>query len=70
MIEDILHKIYVALIVVLFFGASIFVHEYGHYLMARFRRLIVQGFSIGFGPKIFSWRDKAGVELDPGRGLR
>ncbi len=62
MIEDILHKIYVALIVVLFFGASIFVHEYGHYLMARFRRLIVQGFSIGFGPKIFSWRDKAGVE--------
>jgi regulator of sigma E protease len=62
MIGDLLHKIYVALVVLLFFGASVFVHEFGHYWVARLRRMRVLGFSIGFGPKIFSWRDGAGVE--------
>ncbi|MCW5559545.1 MAG: RIP metalloprotease RseP, partial [Verrucomicrobiae bacterium] len=43
------------------FGASIFVHEYGHYWMARRRGLRIEGFSLGFGPKIFSFL-KDGVE--------
>ena len=47
--------------VVLFFGASIFVHELGHFLAARWRGLKVTRFSIGFGPKLFSWKRK-GVE--------
>ncbi|HAB17215.1 MAG TPA: RIP metalloprotease RseP [Verrucomicrobiota bacterium] len=47
--------LYVGGAVLLLFGASIFVHEYGHYWMARRRRMIVLGFAIGFGPKIFSW---------------
>ncbi len=48
-------------LIVVFFGASIFVHELGHFLAARRRGLHVERFSIGFGPKIFSWiRD--GVE--------
>jgi len=59
---DVLHKIYVALVVLLFFGASVFVHEFGHYWMARIRRMLVLGFSIGFGPKILSWHDSTGVE--------
>jgi regulator of sigma E protease len=41
--------------VLLLFGATIFVHEFGHYWMARRRRLKVEAFAIGFGPKIFSW---------------
>lgn len=49
-------------LVVLFFGGSIFVHELGHFLAARRRGLHVTRFSIGFGPKIFGWTGKDGVE--------
>jgi regulator of sigma E protease len=41
---------------VLLFGAAIFFHEFGHFLMARWRGLKIEGFSIGFGPKILGWR--------------
>lgn len=47
---------------VLFFGASIFVHELGHFLAARWRGLKVERFSIGMGPRLFGWTDKQGVE--------
>jgi regulator of sigma E protease len=47
--------LWVLLEVVLLFGAAIFVHELGHFLVARWRGLKVEGFSIGFGPKIFGW---------------
>lgn len=50
------------LLVVLFFGGSIFVHELGHFLAARRRGVHVERFSIGFPPKICSWRGKDGVE--------
>ncbi len=49
-------------LIVLFFGGSIFVHELGHFLAARRRGVKVERFSIGFGPKIFGWRGKDGVE--------
>ncbi len=49
-------------LVVLFFGGSIFVHELGHFLAARRRGVHVERFSIGFGPAIFSWHGKDGVE--------
>ena len=62
MIGDLFHKAYVVLAVIVFFGASVFVHEYGHFWMARLRRMVVLGFSIGFGPKIFGWMDRHGVE--------
>jgi regulator of sigma E protease len=45
-----------------FFGATIFVHELGHFLAARRRGVHVEKFSIGFGPRIFSWRGRDGVE--------
>jgi regulator of sigma E protease len=50
-----------ATLVIFFFGASIFVHELGHFLAARWRGLKVTRFSIGFGPKLFSWT-RDGVE--------
>ncbi len=49
------------LMVVLFFGGSIFVHELGHFLAAKWRGLHIERFSIGFGPKIIGWR-RGGVE--------
>lgn len=57
----ILNFIYVVVGVVLLFGAAIFVHEFGHYWMARRRGLKVEAFAIGFGPKIFGWT-KEGIE--------
>jgi regulator of sigma E protease len=57
----VLNIIYVVAAMILLFGAAVFVHEYGHYWMALRRGLKIEGFSIGFGPKIVSWiRD--GVE--------
>ncbi len=49
-------------LVVFFFGGSIFVHELGHFLAARRRGVLVERFSIGFGPPIVSWRGRDGVE--------
>ena len=40
----------------LFFGGSIFIHEFGHFIIAKKRGLHVPRFSIGFGPKLFSWK--------------
>ena len=49
-------------LIFVFFGGSIFVHELGHFLAARRRGVHVARFSIGFGPRIISWRSKDGVE--------
>ena len=37
----------------------VFVHELGHYLVARWNGVRVEVFSIGFGPELFGWTDKA-----------
>ncbi len=37
----------------------VFVHEMGHYLIARRNGVRVEVFSIGFGPEIFGWTSKA-----------
>ena len=42
-------------------GVLVFVHELGHYLAARFVRVHVEVFSIGFGPAITTWRDRVGT---------
>jgi regulator of sigma E protease len=39
----------------------VFVHELGHYLLARYNRVRVEVFSIGFGPELFGWHDRAGT---------
>ncbi|MBF0102966.1 MAG: RIP metalloprotease RseP [Desulfobacterales bacterium] len=46
-----MHTNIIAFIVVL--GVLIFFHELGHFLMARWFRVGVERFSLGFGPKIF-----------------
>ncbi len=56
-----LNVVYVVLAVLLLFGAAVFVHEYGHYWVALRRGFKIEGFSIGFGPKIVSWM-RDGVE--------
>lgn len=40
----------------------IMVHEIGHFLMARRLGVRVEEFALGFGPKLFGWKDKQGTE--------
>jgi len=39
----------------------VFVHEFGHYAIARWNGVRIDGFSIGFGPALFGWWDSAGT---------
>ena len=48
------------ILVILFFGGSIFIHELGHFLAAKLFGLKVLRFSIGFGPRLWSWRGRDG----------
>lgn len=61
-IATVLSLLWALVLMAFFFGGSIFVHELGHFLAARRRGVKVDRFSIGFGPKIFAWTGKDGVE--------
>jgi regulator of sigma E protease len=39
----------------------VFVHEFGHFLIARWNGVRVEVFSIGFGPEVFGWWDRTGT---------
>src|SRR5215207_7864806 len=62
LLQTLFSNVWSIFLVVLFFGGSIFVHELGHFLAARRRGVHVERFSIGFGPPIFSWRGRDGVD--------
>jgi regulator of sigma E protease len=47
---------------VLVLSAVVFVHEFGHFQVARWRGVAIDTFSIGFGKALAHWRDKQGVE--------
>ncbi|QCE33648.1 RIP metalloprotease RseP [Acetobacteraceae bacterium] len=44
------------------FAILVFVHEMGHYLAARYCKIKVDVFSIGFGTALKGWYDKSGTE--------
>lgn len=39
----------------------VFVHEFGHFWVARRNGVRVEVFSIGFGPELFGWNDRTGT---------
>ena len=43
---------------VLVFGVLIFIHEFGHFFMARLCGVGVKEFAIGMGPRLFGWTSK------------
>lgn len=45
-----------ALISIIVLGLLVIVHEYGHFLVARWSGVRVLRFSIGFGPRLFAWQ--------------
>jgi regulator of sigma E protease len=40
----------------------VFVHEFGHFQVARWRKVAIDTFSIGFGKTLVGWRDRHGVQ--------
>jgi regulator of sigma E protease len=57
----VLTVIYVVAAVLVLFGAAIFIHEFGHFWVARKLGMKVEEFAVGFGPKIYSWK-RNGIE--------
>lgn len=47
---------------VLVLSLIVFIHEGGHFMMARWCGVHVTDFSIGFGKELFSWMDKKGTK--------
>ncbi len=43
-------------------GVVVFIHEYGHYIVARWCGIHAEVFSLGFGPVIKSWHDRRGTK--------
>src|SRR3954465_613870 len=39
----------------------VFIHELGHFAVARWCGVRVEVFSIGFGPELFGWTDRTGT---------
>lgn len=57
----ILHNFLNIVVFIITLGILIIVHEYGHFLAARFFKVKVDQFSIGFGPVLWSWYSKRGT---------
>lgn len=54
--DDLLLNIYRWALVAFGIGLVIFVHELGHFLAARWCKVRVETFSLGFGPKLLGWK--------------
>lgn len=46
------------ILIILVFGVIIFFHEMGHFAVAKLNHITVREFSMGFGPKLFSFEKK------------
>lgn len=56
-------------IVIAFFcaiGPLVFIHEFGHYIVARWFGVGAESFSIGFGREVLGWTDKRGTRWKVG----
>lgn len=61
LLQSISANAWTVFLIVLFLGGSILVHELGHFLVARWRGMVVECFSLGFGPTLWSRRGRDGV---------
>src|SRR5213594_945723 len=41
---------------ILILGAAVVIHEFGHFAVAKFFKIRVETFSVGFGPRLFGFR--------------
>ena len=57
---------FIALAFIAAIGPLVFIHELGHYLVARWCGVGAETFSIGFGREIAGWTDKRGTRWKVG----
>ncbi|TPW04053.1 MAG: 1-deoxy-D-xylulose-5-phosphate reductoisomerase, partial [bacterium] len=58
LLNSVIHGVwYYVVIFLLILTVVVFVHELGHFLVARWNGVRVDVFSIGFGPEIWGWTD-------------
>lgn len=55
-----LEIIYIVIMMLFLFGITIFVHEWGHFIVAKKCGLVIESFSIGMGPALWK-REKDGI---------
>ena len=60
-LSTILNLGYYDLSFIVVISAIVFVHEYGHYIVAKLCKVKIESFSIGFGKEIFGFNDKSGT---------
>lgn len=56
-----LNGIHYALSFILILSVIVFIHEFGHYLVARLCGVRIETFSIGFGKEIWGFNDRSGT---------
>ncbi|GAB5469000.1 MAG: RIP metalloprotease RseP [Rhodospirillales bacterium] len=61
MLDSIVGILEVAIPFLVVLTLLVFVHELGHYWVARRNGVKVEVFSVGFGPELFGWTSKAGT---------
>jgi regulator of sigma E protease len=53
------------LIVIIVFGGMVFLHEFGHFLVARFFKIEIEEFGFGFPPRLLRlWQSKGSLVLN------
>ncbi|HEU4876704.1 MAG TPA: site-2 protease family protein, partial [Sphingomicrobium sp.] len=57
---------FIALAFIAAIGPLVFIHELGHYLVARWFGVGAETFSIGFGREIAGWTDRRGTRWKVG----
>ena len=60
--EWIINTVYYVVPFIVLLGILVFVHEFGHFIVARLSGVQVDAFSIGFGRSLWSRKDKYGTE--------
>ena len=54
------------IILIVMLGILIFVHEFGHFIVAKKTGVYVEEFALGMGPKILKWKRKKDPRRQPG----
>ena len=57
-INLVLHNLFAFIIIL---STIVFIHEFGHYIVAKFCGVKIEEFSIGFGKELFGFNDKSGT---------
>lgn len=61
MLENLYSLGHTVLSFVVVLSVIVFIHEFGHYIVAKFCGVRITAFSIGFGKELFGWNDKSGT---------